>query len=181
MQRLLTYALALSLLAAAAAPVASAHPRDRAGRGRAFAGREAGPRARLARKVAHRRHRAHQLLRALELTDAQKQALQEAREGAATVRTDLASKVRSILEQARTGERTPEARKAVREQVKAAIVSARTAVEPSAARFVASLSADQKAKLAEKAKARGKTFEEPKLVKAISGMLIAPGRHGRGR
>lgn len=180
MKRILSFALAATLLAAAVAPVASAGPRERGGRGRAFAGREAGPRARLARKMAVRRHRAHKLLKALELTDAQKQALKEAREGVATVRQDLGAKIRALLEQARKGERTPESRKAVCEQVKAAVTSARTAVEPSATRFVASLSAEQKAKLAEKAKAHGKTFEEARLVKAIEGMLIAPGRHGRG-
>ncbi|MBL9085847.1 MAG: Spy/CpxP family protein refolding chaperone [Planctomycetia bacterium] len=134
-----------------------------------------------ARRLAKFRHRAHKVLKALDLTEEQKAALKASREAAAPVREDLKAKIQAIVAAARQGERTPEARKAAREQIKAAIEGARSAVEPSASRFVGSLSAEQKAKLAEKAKAHGKTFEEAKLVKLVEGVLIAPKGHRHGR
>jgi hypothetical protein len=180
MKRIVPVVLGLAALIAVPA-VAFAGPGEGPGRRpraeRDGAGR-AGPGA---RRLARFRHRAHRVLRALDLTEEQKAALKASREAAAPVREDLKAKIQSIVAAARQGERTPEARKAAREQVKAAIAAARTAVEPSASRFVGSLSAEQKARLAEKAKAHGKTFEEAKLVKLVEGVLIAPKGHRHGR
>ncbi len=188
MKRIAPVVLGLAALIAVPA-VAFAGPGEGGGReraaGRSIAGRERmGRQGPGARRLAKFRHRAHKVMKALDLTDEQKAALKASREAAAPVREDLKAKVQAIVAAARQGEKTPEARKAAREQIKAAIEGARNAVEPSASRFVGSLSAEQKAKLAEKAKAHGKTFEEAKLVKLVEGVLIAPKghaghRHGR--
>lgn len=188
MNRIVPLVLGLAALVAAPA-VALAGPgkaggrrpvAERDGAGRNALGRQ-GPGA---RRLAKFRHRAHKVMKTLDLTEEQKAALKASREAASTVREDLKAKLQAIVAAARQGEKTPEARKAAREQLKAAIEGARKAVEPSASRFVGSLSAEQKAKLAEKAKAHGKTFDEARLVKLVEGVLIAPKghaghRHGR--
>ena len=188
MKRIAPVVLGLAALIAVPA-VAFAGPGEGDGRkpaaARGVAGRErAGRQGPGARRLAKFRHHAHKVMKALDLTDEQKAALKTSREAASTVRDDLKAKIQSIVAAARQGEKTPETRKAAREQIKAAIEGARKAVEPSASRFVGALSAEQKAKLAEKAKARGKTFDEAKLVKLVEGVLIAPKghaghRHGR--
>lgn len=183
MNRIVPVVLGLAALVAAPA-VALAGPGQGAGR-RPVAERDGlGQRGPGARRLAKFRHRAHKVLKALDLTEEQKAALKTSREAASSVREDLKAKIQSIVAAARQGEKTPEARKAAREQIKAAIEGAKKAVEPSASRFVGSLSAEQKAKLAEKAKAHGKTFDEAKLVQLVEGVLIAPKghaghRHGR--
>jgi hypothetical protein len=174
MKTLATLALCLSALAAVPA-VASAAPKDGARGGRA--GR--GQRMERVHRAMHRRDRAARLLKAMNLTEEQKTALKTAREAAAPVREDLAAKIQAIREEAKKGERTPQHREAVRAQVKAAVAAAFQAVEPSAQRFVGALSAEQKAELAKRAQAHGKTFDEAKLAKALERMLLAPaGRHG---
>ncbi|MFO0933885.1 MAG: Spy/CpxP family protein refolding chaperone [Planctomycetota bacterium] len=188
MNRIVPVVLGLAALVAAPA-LALAGPGQGAGR-RPVAERDGAGRDGLARRgpgarrLAKFRHRAHKVMKALDLTEEQKAALKTSREAASTVRDDLKAKIQSIVAAARQGEKTPEARKAAREQIKAAIEGALKAVEPSASRFVGALSAEQKAKLAEKAKAHGKTFDEAKLVKLVEGVLIAPKghaghRHGR--
>jgi len=168
----------LGLAALVAVPtVASASPGEGRG-GRAARADGAAPHGPLARRFARARHRAGHVLRVLDLTAEQKASLKASREAAAPVREDLKAKVQAILAEARKGERTPETRKAARAQIQAAMASARASVEPSASRFVGSLTADQKATLVEKAKAHGKTFDEAKLVKRVEGVLVAP--EGRG-
>jgi Spy/CpxP family protein refolding chaperone len=143
--------------------------------------RDGGPRRERMRHRAERmRHRAARLLKALELTEAQKTALKESREAAAPVREDLRARLRAIREETRAaagGERpSDEARKAARAKAKAAVESAREAVAPSATRFVGSLTPEQKQKLADKAKEHGKTFDEARPVNAVERLLLAPGR-----
>src|SRR5437867_12748772 len=72
----------------------------------AFAGGEAapsrGPHARHeGGRLANRRHRAMRLLRALDLTEAQRAALKDARAAAEPVRTDMRTKLRALFGQAR--------------------------------------------------------------------------------
>lgn len=125
-------------------------------------------------------HRARKLLRALDLDATQRQALKAARDAAEPVRTDLHSQVRALRESARAGERTAETRKALHEKVQAARQSAMKAVEPAATTWVSSLKPEQKEKLAERAKAHGKTFDEAKLVRGVEKLLLMP-RGARGR
>jgi Spy/CpxP family protein refolding chaperone len=177
MKRALSIATGVAILAALASP-SFASPGDgdgaggRAGRAGARAERRAARFERLGRR-AHGRAKAMRMLEALNLTDAQKADLKAARESASAVREDLHAKIRAIRQEAREGERTKESREAARAKVKAAVASAREAVAPSATRFVASLTAEQKQALVDRAAKRGKTFDESKLVKAIERLLIS--------
>ncbi len=95
-------------------------------------------------------------MKALDLTDEQKAALKTSREAASTVRDDLKAKIQSIVAAARQGEKTPETRKAAREQVKAAIEGPRKASSRPPRASSEPSPPEQKAKLAEKAKAAGR-------------------------
>jgi hypothetical protein len=179
MKRLIPVTLGLVLLGVAAGP-SLASPRGGDGAARARAHGHRGDRfERRQERMRHRRHHAMKLLKAMNLSDAQKADLKASREAAATVREDLRAKITAIIADARKGERTKENRKAAHEKIKAAVASAREAVAPSATRFVASLTPEQKKNLADRASKHGKTFDEAKLTKAIEGMLIAPDRGGR--
>jgi Spy/CpxP family protein refolding chaperone len=180
-----TLILSASLVAAVvAAPlVASAAPRE----GRPGRARPAGDRAEGGRGLRHRHARRHarhglRMLKSLDLTDAQKALLADARAGADPVRSDLRAKVRAILETPVTptdGQDAAAARAARRAKVKEAVQAAVAQVEPSATKLVFALSPEQKAKLAEHAAKHGKTFDEAKLTKRVARFLLAPGRHGR--
>ena len=150
----------------------------------ALAGAEAaparGPHARQARheggRFANRRHRAMRLLRALDLTDAQKAALKDARTSAEPVRTDMRTKLRALFEQARAAGTAPEDRAKLREQAKAIVTAARASVEPQAQRILGSLTAEQKAKVAEIAAKHGRTADDARLLKGIERLLLMPDR-----
>ena len=122
--------------------------------------------------------RAQRLLRLLDLSDAQKAQLADARTAAQPIREDARAKVRAILEEAKKGERTPETRAKVREQVKAVLEGAAKEVEPSAKRLLDSLTAEQRARLSDRAAKHGKTIDDAKLLKRFE-RLILTGRSGR--
>ena len=92
--------------------------------------------------------RAVKALRALELTDAQRALLADGRAGAESVRADLRVKIKAALETPITGGNEAELRKARREKMRELVIAARSQVLPSAEKFVAALSPDQKARLA---------------------------------
>ncbi len=180
--------LLTAILALVATPVlavsALADPGDGAGRGAQAApegrfGRH-GCAGRFARRAMMRRAKAMRLLRALDLTDEQKTALKSARDATQTVREDAHAQIRAILADAwKAGDRSEAARKAVREKVKGVLESARTAVEPQAKGLVASLSAEQRAKIDQIAKEHGKTVDDAKLLKGVEHLLLMPRfRHG---
>jgi Spy/CpxP family protein refolding chaperone len=124
--------------------------------------------------------RAMRFLRRLELSEAQKAQLGEARTAAEPVRADARAKIRAILEAARTGPRDEAARTQVRAQVKAVREAAAAQVEPSARRLLESVTPEQRARLAERAAKHGKTLDDAKLLKRIERALLA-GRHARAR
>jgi Spy/CpxP family protein refolding chaperone len=170
--------LAVLFASAVAAPAAAwASPED---------GRDPGARGdrrgRVERALRHRAHarRAMRLLRRLELTDAQREGIRDARKAATDVRKDLREKVRSLFQDARAKERTPESRAELREKVKAAIEEARGKVEPQAKAILDSLTSEQRAKLLEAAARRRGTATDADLVRGISRLLLAPrDRHRR--
>ena len=161
--------LAIACVSAVAlAPFALAAPGDGAG----HPGRHA-RQARLAR-------REHRFLKSLELTDAQKAQWKDARLAADPVREDLRTQIRAMREAFKAGEKTPEARAAFRAKRKATVDAALAAVAPSAARLVASLTPEQRAKLEARAKAHGKTLDDAKLTRRIERLLLARGRKHPG-
>ena len=132
-------------------------------------------------RFANRRHRAMRLLRALDLTDAQKAALKDARTSAEPVRTDMHAKLRALFAQARGTGVSAEDRAKLREQAKAIVTAARASVEPQAQRILGSLTAEQKAKVAEIAAKHGKTAPagtnvDARLLKGIERLLLMPDR-----
>lgn len=174
--------LALSM----ASPRAHADPRDADATAAPVAG-EARPGKRgrlleawLARRAARRAHAA-QALHPLDLTAEQRAAFAASKQAAAPVREDTRAQLRALVQAAREGERTPEAKAALRAQVRAVLASARRAVEPSAAHWVGLLTAEQKARLAARAEARGRTYDEAKVVRAVSALLLAPEGQGPRR
>ncbi len=184
------FASALAAALAAAPLVALASP---SGDGRPAAGRAGHDGAgRAGRRMRHRameraRH-GMKILKSLDLTDAQKALLADGRAGAEAVRADLRAKMKALFETPVTGEKTDDLRAARRAKIKEMVEAARAQVEPSAAKFVASLSPEQKAKLSELAQKHGKTYDEAKFTKRIAGIFLAPkgmhgqrhGRHGNG-
>jgi hypothetical protein len=158
--------------------IAAASPGDPSPDPGARRGERHGRLERVLRRRAHRRH-AMRCLRALELGDAERQAIRSAREASAGARDALREQVRAILEDAR-GERTSEARKAAREKVKAAVEAARTAVEPQAKAVFDSLTSEQRAKLLEAVAKRKGTASDADVVRRLARMLLAP-RGPRGR
>jgi len=156
--------LAVACVAAVAlAPFAIAAPGDGAG----HPGRHA-RQARLAR-------REHKFLKSLELTDAQKAQWKDARLAADPVREDLRTQVGAMREAFKAGEKTPEARAAFRAKRKATVDAALAAVAPSAARLVASLTPEQRAKIDARAKAHGKTIDDARLTRRIERLLLMRG------
>lgn len=177
-------ALAAALAAAPLVALAGPHRDGRPAAGRA--GEDGAGRA--GRRLRHRamRNARHvmKVLKALELTDAQKALLADGRAGAETVRADLRAKLKAIFETPVTGEKPEEARAARRAKVKETIEAALRQLEPAATKFVGSLSPEQKAKLAARAQQHGKTFDEAKFTKRVEGLFLAPKperghRHGR--
>jgi Spy/CpxP family protein refolding chaperone len=173
-------ALLLASVAAAilSAPMALASPGD-PGENAPKQGRAARHEGRALRRMGARR--AARFLRLLELSDAQKAQLSDARTAADPVRVDARAKVRAILEEAKKGERTPDTRAKVREQVKAVLAAARSQVEPSAKRMLDALTADQRAKLAERAAKHGKTLDDAKLLQRFERVILAPARRRDAR
>jgi Spy/CpxP family protein refolding chaperone len=189
MKRLVLAACAALLVVPALAVPANAAPGDEPAPGRApppFARRDGpgglrGPGRGFFRHLRERRRHAVRFLRSLELSDAQRTLLRESREATENVRVDVRARVRSILADAwKAGDRSPEARKAVREKVRAVIASARTAVEATAKKIFDSLTAEQRAKIEARAKAHGREVDDARLLRRIEGLLLMP-RHGPGR
>ena len=177
-----TWLLAAVAAAVVAAPIALAEPGDGAAAPPAPAP-GAAPAARHGGRFL-RRHamRAQRFLRLLDLSDAQRTQLADARTAAEPIRQDARTKVRAILEEARKGERTPDTRTKVREQVKAVLQAAATQVEPSAKRLLDSLTPEQRARLAERATKHGKTLDDAMLLRRFERLVLAPagaGRHER--
>jgi Spy/CpxP family protein refolding chaperone len=177
MNRIL-FASALAAALAATPILALAGPNEGAARpGRA--GAERGGRG-------HGRHARHGLrvLKSLDLTDAQKALLADGRAAAEPVRADLRAKIRALFEAPKSpttpteGQGGLDERKARREKIRALMEAARAQVEPSAQKFVAALTVEQKTKLSELAQKHGKAFDEGKFSKRIAGLMLAPGRHG---
>ena len=138
----------------------------------------------LGRHAMRHERRSLRVLKALDLTDAQKALIADGRAAAEPIRQDLRTKIEALFQTATTpttpteGQNQADVRKARREKIHALIDAARTQVEPSAVKFVAALSPEQKAKLAERAQKHGKTFDEAKFTKRIAGMFLAPGHRG---
>jgi Spy/CpxP family protein refolding chaperone len=177
-----TWLLASVAAAVVAAPLALAAPGDGAPAAPPAPGAPgAAPAARHERGMLRRgaRRRAMRFLRLLDLSDAQKAQLSDARTAAEPVRKDAREKVRAILEEVRKGERTPETRAKVREQVKAVLQAAATQVEPSAKRLLDSLTPEQRARLSERAAKHGRTLDDAKLLRRFERLVLAPGLHGR--
>jgi Spy/CpxP family protein refolding chaperone len=150
-------------------------PAAKDGRGRRL---RAGHRAR--HRAVHHRMAARRFLRALDLSDAQKATIRESREASAKVREDARAATREMVGAARKGgDRSDAARTALREKVRAVRASARLAVEPQAKRILESLTTEQRAKIEERAKARGKTVDEAKLLERIEGLLLGRGARRR--
>lgn len=161
---------------AGAAPAADA-ARDAAGRGAARRGDDRGFRAR--RHARFEARRAERLARMLGLTEAQRDDFRKAREAAAPVRTDLRAKIHALREEARKGERTEASRAATREAVKALVATAREQVAGDARRLLATITPEQRARLAEAAARRGKTLDDARLLRGIERMLLRPERGHR--
>ncbi len=182
MNRIL-FASALAAVLAAAPLVAFAGPNDKdSGPGRKGRGSmgERGP----GRRALRHERRGLRALKALELTDSQKALLADGRAASEPVRQDLRTKIRAVFDAdakptTPTDGQSPVAeRVARREQIRALIAAARTQVEPSARTFVASLSVEQKAKLAERALKHDRTFDEAKFTQRVAGLFLAP-KHRR--
>lgn len=180
MNRIL-FASALAAALAAAPILALAGPNDEAaGAGRhGRAGAEHG-----GRRFGRHARRGMRVLKSLDLTDAQKALIADGRAAAEPVRTELRAKIATLFEAPKSpttptdGQGAVDERKARREKIRALIEAARTQVEPSAQKFVAALTVEQKSKLSELAQKHGKAFDEAKFTKRLAGMLLAPGRHG---
>lgn len=128
-----------------------------------------GNRARIARRA----------LRVLDLTDAQKEAVRSARQETAAERDALRGSVRALRERTLDGERSPEARKAMREEIRGTVRAAADRVAPVARRLVDGLSSEQRARLEEKAKEHGKTLDDERLLRLFERLLLAPGPAAR--
>jgi len=177
MNRIL-FASALTVVLGAAPMVAFAGPKDGDGAApaaRGFAGRGHAGRGRF-----ERARKGLRFLKSLELTDAQKALLADGRAQAEGVRKDLREKIAALLKTPVTGENAEQLRKDRRAKIRELVEAARGQVEPSAAKFVAALTPEQKAKIAEAATKHGKTYDEAKFTKRISMLMLAPGRHGHG-
>jgi hypothetical protein len=185
---LLLGAMGAALLLPAFATSASAGPDETPGRGPRAERAGRAHRMECRGRRLHRRHHRHQrhlrlrrLMRELAPTDAQRELAKAARAETQGAREALGAEVRAILQEARAGERTPEARTAVRERVKAARERALSAVEPQARRMLGSLSAEQRKVLEDRAARRGKTLDEARLLRHFEALLLRPGRPGPAR
>jgi Spy/CpxP family protein refolding chaperone len=162
----------------AAPPVAG----DREPSGRDAGARRHGPRARVRARLraAHGRRAVRRFVRSLDLSEAQVATMKEAREASAKVRRDAHAEVRTVVRDARrAGDRSEAARTALREKVRAVRASARQAVEPQAKRVLESLTPEQRAKIEARAKERGRTVDEAKLLERIERLLLARGARRR--
>ena len=176
MKRILLLAAAVAG-AVAFSSVALAGPGDRAG------GKRGGRAAAflLHRHARHHRMAALHVLRELNLTDAQKAAIQEARTATEAARNDLRQRVRAAIQECRSGDRTKESRQAARAKVKEAVTAAVAAVEPQAKRLLDSLTSEQRAVLLRAAAARGLPADDATLVKGISRLLLRGGHRHAGK
>ena len=177
-------ALAAALAAAPLVAVAGPHRDGRPAAGRA--GQDGAGRAghRMRHRAMRRARHGMKVLKSLDLTDAQKALLADGRAGAESVRADLRAKIKAVFETPVTGDKPEDLRAARRAKLKELIEAARTQVEPSAAKFVAALSPEQKAKLTALAAKHGKSYDEAKFTTRVAGLFLAPKpahghRHGK--
>ena len=131
-------------------------------------GARRGPRA--------RRHARARFLRSLDLSDAQRATLREARAAGAKAGAAAREKARAIRKEARAaGVADDAARASLRERLKAVRAEARAAVAPEAQKPVTSLTPEQRARLEARAKERGKTFDEARFRARVERALLRSG------
>lgn len=134
--------------------------------------------ARHGRFARHQRiEKVREVLRSLNFSDAQRAAALQAARNVQPIAEQARTEAKGIVQAARkenpTGDRAT-IREAVRAQLKALHERTRTRIEPNGRAITATLTPEQRAKLAEIAAKHGRTFDENRFTRRMSFLLSRP-------